>query len=197
MNNRSTSSASSQKIIFLDRDGVINHDSPNYIKSWAEFNFLPGSIEAINQLTLNAFIIFIITNQSVINRGMVSQKNLEYIHSMMIQEIEKGGGFIKDIFYCPHIPEDRCLCRKPEPGLIYVAQKIYNLDLSAAVMVGDSSKDIECAVNAGCKLSVLVKTGNGNKAQESLFKKNIQPDFIANDLRHAVNWIIPHYNYTL
>ena len=193
MTNGLTSSISVKRIAFLDRDGVINHDSPDYIKSWSEFHFLPGSIEAVKRLTLNGFLVFLITNQSAVSRGMISQKGLEYIHSRMMEEIEKGGGHIKDIFYCPHLPEDNCTCRKPEPGLIYMAQKAYNLDISSAVMVGDSSKDIECAVNAGCGMAVLVKTGNGNKAEENLKEKNIRPNFIANDLYHAVNWIIPHY----
>ncbi len=193
MSNGLTSSRPLKRIAFLDRDGVINYDSPDYIKSWSEFQFLPGSIEAVNHLTLNGFLVFIITNQSAVNRGMISQKDLEYIHSRMMREFEKGGGLIKDIFYCPHIPENECGCRKPEPGLIYMAQKAYKLDISSAVMVGDSSKDIECAVNAGCGLTVLVRTGNGNKAEKTLKEKNIRPDFIANDLYHAVNWIIPHY----
>ncbi len=188
-----TSSRHLAKVVFLDRDGVINQDSPDYIKSWSEFHFLPGSIEAVKRLTMNGFFVFLITNQSAVSRGMISQKDLEYIHSRMMQEIEKGGGHIKDIFYCPHLPEDECECRKPEAGLIYMAQKAYKLDLSSAVMVGDSSKDVECALNAGCGKTVLVRTGNGNKAEESLGEKNIRPDFIANDLYHAVNWIIPHY----
>ena len=193
MTNGLTLSRLVKRIAFLDRDGVINHDSSDYIKSWSEFHFLPGSIEAVKRLTLNGFLVFLITNQSAVSRGMISQKGLEYIHSRMMEEIEKGGGHIKDIFYCPHLPEDNCTCRKPEPGLIYMAQKAYNLDISSAVMVGDSSKDIECAVNAGCGMAVLVKTGNGNKAEENLKEKNIRPNFIANDLYHAVNWIIPHY----
>ena len=193
MTNGLTLSRLVKRIAFLDRDGVINHDSSDYIKSWSEFHFLPGSIEAIKRLTLNGFLVFLITNQSAVSRGMISQKGLEYIHSRMIEEIEKGGGHIKDIFYCPHLPGDECTCRKPEPGLIYMAQKAYNLDISSAVMVGDSSKDIECAVNAGCGMTVLVRTGNGNKAEENLKEKNIRPNFIANDLYHAVNWIILHY----
>ncbi|MBW1746407.1 MAG: HAD-IIIA family hydrolase [Deltaproteobacteria bacterium] len=140
---------------------VINRNSPDYIKSWAEFKFLPGSIDAIKLLNLNGFVVIIITNQSVINRNMVSLDGLEYIHSMMKSAFKSGGGEIKDIFYCPHIPEDRCDCRKPEPGLIHRAQKTYNIDLANSVMAGDSVKDIMCARNAGCGHSILVKTGNG------------------------------------
>ena len=179
-----------QKVVFLDRDGVINRDSPNYIKSWAEFEFIPGSLEAVKQLTQNGFATIIITNQSVINRKMVSREGLDYIHTMMKTDIESKGGAIKDIFFCPHIPEDGCNCRKPNPGLIYKAQQKYRIDLATAVMVGDSAKDIECARNAGCGHAVLVKTGNGVKAEKILKEKAIYPDYVARDLLEAVSLIV-------
>jgi len=124
------------KVVFLDRDGVINLDSSDYIKSWSEFKFIPRSIEAIKELTLKGFNAIVITNQSVINRNMVSDKGLEYILTMMKNEVRSGGGLINDIFICPHIPEDNCDCRKPRPGLIFQAQKAYSIDLKDAVMVG-------------------------------------------------------------
>lgn len=181
---------SSRKVVFLDRDGVINRDSPDYIKSWAEFEFLPGSLEAIKQLTLNGFDVIIITNQSAINRKLVSIEDLDYIHKMIKNTVKSWGGEIKDIFFCPHTPEDGCDCRKPNPGLIYKAQRIHRIDLANTVMVGDSAKDIECARNAGCRHAVLVKTGNGIIAEKVLAEKNIYPDHVARDLLGASNWII-------
>ncbi len=177
-------------VVFLDRDGVINFDRSDYIKSWSEFKFIPRSIEAIKELALKEFNVIVITNQSVINRNMVSEKGLEHIHESMKNEVKSGGGLIKDIFFCPHIPEDNCDCRKPKPGLIYQAQKAYSIDLKDAVMVGDSAKDIECARNAGCGTAVLVKTGNGAEAEKTLAEKKIYPDHIAQDLYEAVQWII-------
>ena len=97
-----------RKIVFLDRDGVINRDSRNYIKSWSEFKFLPGSIQALKELTLNGFTSIIISNQSVINRNMVSTDTLESMHAMLRQTVQSHGGEIKDIFFCPHRPEDAC-----------------------------------------------------------------------------------------
>lgn len=179
-----------ENVVFLDRDGVINLDSSDYIKSWSEFKFIPRSIEAIKELALKEFNVIVITNQSVINRNMVSGKGLEHIHASMKNEVKSGGGLIKDIFFCPHIPEDSCGCRKPKPGLIYQAQKAYSIDLKDAVMVGDSAKDIECARNAGCGIAVLVKTGNGAEAEKTLAEKKIYPDHIAQDLYEAVQWII-------
>ena len=181
-----------RKVVFLDRDGVINRDSPDYIKSWSEFEFIPGSLEAIRLLTLNEFATIIITNQSVINRKMVSRKRLDYIHAMMKKAVSSNGGQIKDIFFCPHVPEDRCSCRKPSPGLIFKAKQKYCIDIVTSVMVGDSAKDIECARNAGCGHAVLVKTGNGDEAQKILKEKSITPDVIARDLLDAVGWILAH-----
>ena len=175
--------------VFLDRDGVINNDSEDYIKSWPEFKFIPGSIEAIRLLTVNGLNPIVITNQSLINRNMISIKELNYIHDMMKKEVEHKGGRIKDIFFCPHIPKDNCGCRKPKPGLIHQAKSKYNLKLESAVMIGDSAKDIECAKNAGCK-GVLVKTGNGKNAMPDLKDKHIHPDHIANNLFDAVLWLL-------
>ena len=184
-----------RKVVFLDRDGVINRDSPDYIKSWSEFEFLPGSLEAITLLTLNEFATIIITNQSVINRKMVSRKELEYMHTMMKKAVTSNGGHITDIFYCPHVPEDRCNCRKPNPGLILKAEQKYRIDITASVMVGDSAKDIECARNAGCGHAVLIKTGKGEEVEKILKEKSIFPDVIVRDLLDAVGWILAHNNY--
>ena len=179
-----------ENVVFLDRDGVINLDHSDYIKSWSEFKFIPRSIEAIRELTVKGFHAIVITNQSVINRHMVSHQGLEYILTMMKKEIRSGGGLIHDIFYCPHIPEDNCDCRKPKPGLILQAKKKYDINLADAVMIGDSAKDIECARNAGCGTAVLVKTGNGVKAEKTLAEDKIYPDHIAQDLYEAVQWMV-------
>lgn len=179
-----------QNIVFLDRDGVINLDSPEYVKSWAEFHFLPRSIAALKILKQNLFQIFIVTNQSAINRGMISLSSLNHIHSKMKAEIEAGGGAVHDIFFCPHAPQDHCSCRKPKPGLLFSAQKKYGLNLSRAYLVGDSAKDIECARQAGCASAILVKTGNFVEAKQDLSQKKIAPDFIAEDLFDAVEWIV-------
>ena len=179
-----------KNVVFLDRDGVINRDSPDYIKSWSEFEFLPGSLEALKQLTQNRFPVIIITNQSVIHRKMVSKEDLDGIHNMMKKVVQSNGGEIKDIFYCPHVPEDGCDCRKPNPGLIYRAKKRYQIDLETSIMVGDSAKDIECARNAGCGSAILVKTGNGVMAEKILKEKMIYPDVIVQNLLEAVNWIV-------
>lgn len=176
--------------VFLDRDGVINLDSSDYIKDPSEFVFIPNSPEAIALLTQNGFTVIVITNQSLIGRHMATPDTLQAIFKKMKAGVKKAGGEIKDIFYCPHVPEDKCACRKPKPGLILDAKKKYPIALDQSCMVGDSAKDIECARNAGCSKAVLVKTGNGSAAQAELRKKGITPDHIASDLYEAACWII-------
>ncbi len=178
-----------KKVVFLDRDGTINRDSHAYIKSWEEFEFIPDSLEAIKALTTNGFVNIVITNQSAVPRKLISLKDLEFVHNMMMQTVASSGGEIKDVFYCPHMPGDDCDCRKPEPGLIYQAQKKYGIDLTTAVMVGDSAKDIECARRAGCGKAVLVRSGKDDDVEDELKTRQIFPDFVAEDLLDATKWI--------
>jgi len=179
-----------EKVVFLDRDGVINYDSSEYIKSWNEFVFIPKSKKAVKLLSDYGFSIIIISNQSGINRKLILKDELDRIHVNMIKSLGECGGIIKDIFYCPHTPEQECRCRKPKTGLIEKAQKKYNIDLLSSVMVGDSAKDIECAKKSGCKKAILVQTGNGIESEKILSDRNIFPDYIARDIYHAVQWII-------
>jgi histidinol-phosphate phosphatase family protein len=176
--------------VFLDRDGVINSDSPDYIKDASGFKFIPGSPEAIALLSQNGFWVIVVTNQSMIGRNMADQTALNQIFEKMMVGVEKAGGQIKDIFFCPHTPEADCPCRKPKPGMILTAQKKYALDLDRSCMVGDSVKDVECARAAGCGLAVLVKTGNGAAAAPILVEKGDPPDCISSDLYDAALWII-------
>jgi D-glycero-D-manno-heptose 1,7-bisphosphate phosphatase len=185
------------KVVFLDRDGTINHDSPDYIKSRFEFKFIPGSIEAIRLLTLSGFTSIVITNQSAIARRFISPDELDHIHAMMKDAIVSGGGKITDIFFCAHMPDDRCECRKPAPGLMLQAQRKYNIDLSKSIMVGDSAKDIECAHNAGCGKAVLVQTGKDKDTEYFLKTKQVYANYIAKNLFDAAQWIITNENSTL
>jgi len=179
-----------KKVVFLDRDGTINVDSADYIKRRSEFAFIPGSIEAIRDLTHNGFTVIVITNQSALARGFVSSEELEAMHAMMCREVAAAGGKITDTFFCPHLPDDGCECRKPAPGLIDQANQKYNIDLADSIMVGDSAKDIACGRNAGCGRTVLVKSGLGCEVEKELMQKSIAVDFVAANLREAAAWII-------
>jgi D-glycero-D-manno-heptose 1,7-bisphosphate phosphatase len=179
-----------KQVVFLDRDGVINRDSSDYIKCWEEFFFLPNSLQALKILTLKGFTLIVITNQSIIHRKWVLPEVLEEMHRRLKSVVASHGGKITDIFICPHTPDEGCSCRKPKPGLIQHACQKYAIDLSDAIMVGDSAKDILCGIAAGCGRTVLVKTGNGIPAKEALALDNVHPTVVVADLLEAARWII-------
>lgn len=150
---------SPKKIIFLDRDGVINKRPPkaDYVKRWNEFIFLPGSIEAIKLLKNKGYKIFIVTNQPGIARGVMSETNLNLIHKKMQQELKNQGTKIDGIYYCPHGWDDGCKCRKPEPGLLLKVSREHFLDLTKSIFIGDDKRDVEAGEKVGCK-TILVNT---------------------------------------
>jgi len=146
------------KIIILDRDGVINFDSADYIKSAAEWIPIPGSLEAIHLLTDHGYKIYIATNQAGIGRGILTLEALDGIHSKMTGLIEDQGGHVQGIFFCPHHPDELCECRKPGIGLLTRIADDSSANLWNQPFVGDSITDIMAASAMGCQ-PILVKTG--------------------------------------
>jgi D-glycero-D-manno-heptose 1,7-bisphosphate phosphatase len=153
------------KLIILDRDGVINEDSDDFIKTPEEWVPIDGSAQAIAQLHQAGFTVVVATNQSGVGRGYFSIDTLTAIHQKMIQHVETTGGKISGIFYCPHAPDDGCDCRKPKAGLIDQIITRFKTDVVNAPLVGDSLRDLECGVARGC-CPVLVKTGKGRRTLE-------------------------------
>ncbi len=148
------------KLVILDRDGVINEDSDDYIKSPNEWQPIPGSIDAIARLTKAGYTIAVATNQSGIGRGYFSTVTLEAMHQKMLGLVAESGGEIACIRYCPHLPVDNCDCRKPQPGLVRQIEQALQCSAKGAWFVGDTYKDIQVAKACRC-LPVLVKTGKG------------------------------------
>lgn len=185
---------SERPVVFLDRDGVINYDSPAYIKSWSEFQFLPGSLQALADLTRQHFRVIVITNQSALHRGLTTPAALAHIHHMLCLTVAQAGGDITDIFFCPHTPAEQCACRKPRPGLLHQARDRYGLDLTTSTMIGDSVRDIDCAQRAGVGQTILVQTGNGARDLELLRASDHPPDMVVPDLAAAVNLLIKSQN---
>jgi len=178
------------KVIFLDRDGVINRDSPDYIKHWEEFEFLPGSLDALRLLTEAGYHLILITNQSIVNRGMVPLQVLEHTHRRLRETVAAAGGQIFDIFFCPHRPDEACDCRKPKPGLILQAQARHAIDLAQTIMIGDSSRDIRCGRDAGCGITILVRSGYKPDVEQKLAAEGLHPDAVADDLLAATRLIL-------
>lgn len=140
-----------RKAIFIDRDGVINYNRNDYVKSWQEFKFIPGAKKAIKRINETDWMLILITNQSPIGRGIFTKETLDNIHFKMLNELSAAGAHIDAIYFCPHKPDDGCDCRKPKPGLILRAADDYNIDLSESWMIGDSESDLKAGKAAGCK----------------------------------------------
>jgi len=152
--------SSQSKLILLDRDGVINEDSDEYVRSVSEWVPIPGSIEAISNLSKEGYILAVVTNQSGIGRKYFTQEVLCDMHNKLYTLVEKEGGKIATIVFCPHLPQDNCNCRKPAVGLVKQVEQRLKISAKNAWFVGDSYKDIQVALTCDCN-PVLVKTGKG------------------------------------
>ena len=156
-----------EKIVILDRDGVINKETHAYIKSPNEWRPIEGSIEGIALLTKAGFTITVATNQSGLGRGLFSKSVLDDIHKKMNLTIKKAGGFIDKIFVCPHAPDDYCNCRKPMPGLLIQIAAHYKMSITGIPFLGDSLVDVQAAQAVGAR-EALVRTGNGLATEKLL-----------------------------
>jgi len=153
------------KLVILDRDGTINHDSDHYIKSLDEWRPIKGAIEAIARLTQAGYRIVVATNQSGIARGLFNTRTLFEIHEALQRAAAQAGGRIDAFFFCPHMADSRCQCRKPEPGMLLEISRRFNVSLKDVYMVGDALKDTQAAAAAGAR-PVLVLTGKGKKTRD-------------------------------
>ncbi len=181
------------KIIILDRDGVINQDSTNFIKNESEWIPIPGSLEAIAKLCKNGYTVTVCTNQSGIGRNLFTLEDFENINRKMNTLINSFGGVLSGIFYCPHTDQDNCYCRKPRTGMILDIIRKFNIDnVSNLYMVGDSLRDL-IAINAVGGKPVLVKTGKGNGTVKDLSIPS--NTLIFNDLYQFTQYLLKEKNY--
>lgn len=162
------------KLIILDRDGVINHDSDAYIKSPSEWRPLPGSLEAIARLCKAGYRVVVATNQSGVARGLYDLATLAAIHAKMQQAVHTAGGRLDAIFFCPHGPDAGCQCRKPQPGLFLEIIARFKAAPSEIHAIGDQLRDLQAAHAAGCR-PVLVLTGKG---QSTMKRGDLPPDTV-------------------
>ena len=154
------------KLVVLDRDGTINHDSDEYIKSPSEWKPIKGSLEGIARLSQAGWRVVVATNQSGMARGLFDVAALNAIHDAMHRAVAQAGGRIDAIFFCPHAPEAGCECRKPKPGMLREIADRMNLDLADVPVIGDSLRDTQAAAAAGAR-PFLVLTGNGRRTYET------------------------------
>ncbi|WP_148252398.1 D-glycero-beta-D-manno-heptose 1,7-bisphosphate 7-phosphatase [Aidingimonas lacisalsi] len=176
------------KLIILDRDGVINHDSNAYIKSLNEWEPYVESIHAIARLSKAGWMVAVATNQSGIARGYYSEHTLAEMNRELHRQVNQAGGKIDCIAYCPHGPDDDCDCRKPLPGLLYRIQSALKLETIAGCwMVGDSLRDLEAGAAVGSRLA-LVRTGKGSRTE--LHGVGLERTLIFDDLAAFTDWLL-------
>lgn len=176
---------SHDKIVVLDRDGVINQDSPDYIKSPDEWLAIPRSIEAVARLHQAGFVVVVATNQSGLARGFFDEFTLAQIHQKLAITTEEAGGLISGVFYCPHGPDDGCVCRKPGVGLLEQIEAQLHVTLAGHCFVGDSLRDLQCARDFSMQ-PVLVLSGNGSKTRDQLASADLADTPVFTDLLDAV-----------
>jgi D-glycero-D-manno-heptose 1,7-bisphosphate phosphatase len=153
--------------VFLDRDGTLNRERADYVKSWQEYEWLPGALAALVALARLGVPIFVVTNQSAVGRGILDVGALAAIHAQACAEAQAAGGRIDGFWVCPHAPDEGCACRKPQPGLLLAAARQHHLELSRCVFVGDTVTDMQAALAAGCA-SILVRTGRQGQQLDAL-----------------------------
>jgi len=180
--------------IFLDRDGVINENRSDYVKSWGEFCFLPGSKEAIANLTKAGHRVIVCTNQAGVAKGIISIDTVEDIHRRLVAEIAKAGGIIERVYYCPHSKEENCFCRKPRPGMLLRAHDELGIDMHDAIFIGDSISDIRAALAAGVH-PILVLTGLGMEHLREHCHEVRGLFHIAVSLKHTAEIILQEFEY--
>ena len=160
--------ATGWRYVLLDRDGVINQERTDYVKSAAEFTILPGALEAIARITQSGRPVIVVTNQSAIAQGLVSRETVDHIHEVLSDAVRAAGGNITAFMICPHGRSDGCGCRKPAPGLFFRARDELGVELSHAVAVGDQASDLEAASAAGCD-AILIDAVGDKSALASTF----------------------------
>ena len=177
-----------EKIVILDRDGVINVDLMTYVTRPEEFEAIEGSLEAMAKLTTNGYKIAIATNQACIEKEIISEEELRSVHEHMIDLLLEVGGQINYIAFCPHAPESNCKCRKPEVGLLQEIEQQLKISLKGKYFIGDKDSDIKAGRNFGCTPLLIKKGGYGEKVFRT---ENAPPDEQCFDnLNDAVNYIL-------
>lgn len=176
------------RLILLDRDGVINHDSPDHVKDVHEWAPIPGSLDAIARLKRSGRLVAVCSNQSGVGRGILSEEALGRIHARMSEALAARGAALDALYYCPHPPDAGCQCRKPRPGMLEEAMRTLEVAASDTVYVGDRLTDVEAAGAAGCR-SVLIRGSFLDPSLEDRARA-LGVDSIADDLAAFVDTLL-------
>jgi heptosyltransferase-2 len=186
---RSASETESVPVVYLDRDGTLNFD-PGYLNQPEQLRLLPGVGPAVARLNRAGFKTVVLSNQSGVARGLITQDQLEAIHQRLRELLGEDGAWLDGIFICPHHPDEGCICRKPAPGLVHRALQELDVFPGNAIVIGDKATDMELARNVGA-LAVFVRSGNAPEEEQArMSERGLEPDYVACDLTEAVRWIL-------
>ena len=175
--------------VFLDRDGVLNQNRADYVRTWQQVEFLPGVFQAMQRLAASPFVIVVVTNQSAVGRGLMTAEGLAVINGGIVQQVQQAGGRIDAVYACPHRPDEGCPCRKPRPGMLLQAAQDLGIDLARSFLVGDAISDLEAATAAGCR-PLMVLTGRGRKQAAGLATSGLGDAPVLADLGEAEDWVL-------
>jgi D-glycero-D-manno-heptose 1,7-bisphosphate phosphatase len=181
--------------VFVDRDGVLI-DEVGHLARTESVRLIPGAAAAVRRLRAAGHLVIVITNQSAIARGLLTEELLAVVHDRMRAELAREGAVLDDLFYCPHHPSAGissyaidCACRKPAPGMLFQARDRHDIDLANSFLVGDKRSDVAAAHRAGCR-AILVRTGHGAAEEAAGFAKDERPDYLCADLTEATDWVL-------
>lgn len=178
-----------RRAVFLDRDGVLIENPPNYVQRESDIDYFESAFEACRLLSEAGIPQIVVTNQSLVGRGMLGYDEIRRLNQIVVDRFNAEGANIIAAYICPHAPEDNCDCRKPKPGQLLIAAQEHNIDLRESFMVGDAVTDVQAALNAGAK-PVMVRTGRGTLQENILYETPGVDAQVVDDLLEAVHWII-------
>jgi D-glycero-D-manno-heptose 1,7-bisphosphate phosphatase len=171
-----------QRAVFLDRDGVLIENRADYVREWSHVTLLPGTVDALKGFHAKGLKIIVVTNQSAVGRGLMSLKTAQEINNRLVKNIMENGGWIDSVYMCIHQPQDKCNCRKPQPGLLLQAARELSIDLGSSWMVGDAWSDLLAGQSAGLLGTIMVRTGRGTTQLLEAQPKEIGSFIVCNDL---------------
>lgn len=175
--------------IFLDRDGVLIENRPDYIRDWSQVQIIPDAIRVLSHSAIKNYKVVVVTNQSAVGRGLMTLETANEINHLLIDLINRHGGHIDGVYMCPHSPADACACRKPSPGLLLQAAQELSLDLSRSWIVGDAWTDILAGQAAGLRQAILVRTGRGAEQLKQPRPASVAGHLVCRDLADAMDVI--------
>lgn len=183
------------RAVFLDRDGVLIENRPDYVREWSQVQMLPRALDALTGFQRAGFKIVVVTNQSAVGRGLLTLNSAQEINARLVKMVKESSGWVDGVYMCPHKPEDQCNCRKPKPGLLLQAAQELSIDLQASWMIGDAWSDLIAGQAAGVRSTIMVRTGRGSSQLLETQPEDLKPFLVSDDLFTAFQTVVQSERY--